>query len=70
MQLTCNLDQLNLSIEDPQEGILAGRSIVINVYRDLNYYIKSLGAKALGYAGAALSFIGIGLGSLAGLLQI
>ncbi len=60
---------LNLSIEDPQEGILAGRSIVINVYRDLNYYVKSIGAKALGYAGAALSFVGIGLGSLAGLLN-
>jgi hypothetical protein len=32
------------------------------------FYLKTMGAKALGYVGAAVSFIGIGLGSLSGLL--
>jgi hypothetical protein len=59
---------LNISVED-NEGIIEGRSIVISVQRDLKFYLKTLGAKALGYAGAAISFIGIGLGSFAGLLR-
>jgi hypothetical protein len=59
---------LNISVED-KEGIIAGRSIVISVQRDLKFYVKTVGAKALGYAGAAVSFIGIGLGSFAGLLR-
>jgi hypothetical protein len=33
------------------------------------FFIKTVGAKALGYAGAAISFIGISLGSFAGLLS-
>ena len=59
---------LNISVED-NKGIIAGRSIVISVQRDLKFYLKTVGAKALGYAGAAVSFIGIGLGSFAGLLR-
>lgn len=59
---------LNISVED-DEGIIQGRSIVISVQRDLMFYLKTMGAKALGYAGAAVSFIGIGLGSFAGLLR-
>ena len=59
---------LNISVED-NEGIITGRSIVISVQRDLKFYLKTVGAKALGYAGAAISFIGIGLGSFAGLLR-
>ena len=57
---------LNISVED-QEGIISGRSIVISVQRDLKFYVKTMGAKALGYVGAALSFIGIGLGALFGI---
>lgn len=53
---------LNVSIED-EEGVIAGRSIVVSVQRDLMFYLKTVGAKALGYVGAAISFIGIGLGS-------
>jgi len=58
---------LNVLLED-NDGIIAGRSIVISVQRDLIFYAKTMGAKALGYAGAAISFIGIGLGSFAGLM--
>ena len=58
---------LNISVED-NDGIIAGRSIVISVQRDIMFYLKTMGAKALGYAGAAVSFIGIGLGCFAGLL--
>ncbi|MHA2226334.1 MAG: hypothetical protein ACXAC8_14085 [Candidatus Hodarchaeales archaeon] len=58
---------LNISLDDPETGLIGGRSVVIEVHRDLNYYVKTLGAKALGYAGAAISMIGIGLGSLIGL---
>ncbi|MHA1444243.1 MAG: hypothetical protein ACTSR4_05780, partial [Candidatus Hodarchaeales archaeon] len=58
---------LNISVED-NDGIIAGRSIVISVQRDIMFYLKTMGAKALGYVGAAVSFIGIGLGSLSGLL--
>ena len=54
---------LNISVED-EEGIISGRSIVVSVQRDLMFYAKTMGAKALGYAGAAISFIGIGLGAL------
>ena len=61
---------LNISIEDPEMGIIAGRSVVIEVSRDLRYYAKTVGAKAVGYAGAALSFIGIGMGSLFSLIQL
>ncbi len=57
---------LNISVED-QEGIISGRSIVVSVQRDLKFYVKTMGAKALGYVGAALSFIGIGLGALFGI---
>jgi hypothetical protein len=57
---------LNISLED-EKGIISGRSIVISVYRDPMYYMKTMGAKALGYVGAALSFIGIGLGALIGI---
>ncbi len=60
---------LNISVADSEKGIISGRSVVIGVHRDLSYYVKTLGAKALGYIGAAVSFIGIGLGSLVGLLQ-
>ncbi|MHA1225749.1 MAG: hypothetical protein ACTSPV_03305 [Candidatus Hodarchaeales archaeon] len=60
---------LNISIEDSENGLISGSSVVINVYRDPTYYAKTLGAKMMGYAGAALSFIGIGLGSLAGMIQ-
>lgn len=60
---------LNISIADDEKGIISGRSVVISVYRDLRYYLKTVGAKALGYIGAAVSFIGIGIGSLAGLLS-
>jgi hypothetical protein len=59
---------LNISVDD-EDGIIAGRSIVISVQRDLIFYAKSMGAKVLGYAGAAVSFIGIGLGSFAGLIN-
>jgi hypothetical protein len=58
---------LNISIDDPDLGILVGRSIVIDVHRDLRYYVKTMGGKVIGYLGAALSFIGIGLGGLAGI---
>ena len=57
---------LNISVEDEQ-GIISGRSIVVSVYRDPMFYMKTMGAKALGYVGAALSFIGIGLGALIGI---
>ncbi len=60
---------LNISIADDEKGIISGRSVVITVYRDIKYYAKTVGAKALGYIGAAVSFIGIGIGSLAGLLS-
>ena len=60
---------LNISIADDEKGIISGRSVVITVYRDIKYYAKTMGAKALGYIGAAVSFIGIGIGSLAGLLS-
>jgi hypothetical protein len=56
---------LNISVGD-ENGIISGRSVVVSVYRDPMYYIKTMGAKALGYVGAALSFIGIGLGALIG----
>ncbi len=59
---------LNISVADPENGIISGRSVVVDVSRDIRYYMKTVGAKALGYAGAAISFIGIGLGSLIGLL--
>jgi hypothetical protein len=59
---------LNISVADPENGIISGRSVVVEVQRDLSYYLKTVGAKALGYAGAAVSFIGIGLGSLVGIL--
>jgi hypothetical protein len=55
---------LNISIDDPESGIITGRSVVIEVSRDLRYFIRTVGAKVLGYAGAALSFIGISMGSL------
>lgn len=58
---------LNISIEDPDRGIITGRSVVIDVSRDLRYFAKTVGAKVLGYAGAAISFIGIGMGSLVSL---
>ncbi len=58
---------LNISVDESDRGIIIGRSVVIEVHRDIAYYAKSVGAKALGYAGAALSFIGIGMGSLVGL---
>ncbi len=58
---------LNISIDDPDRGIITGRSVVIEVRRDLRYFAKTVGAKILGYAGAAISFIGIGMGSLVGL---
>ncbi|MHA1993137.1 MAG: hypothetical protein ACW97Z_01185 [Candidatus Hodarchaeales archaeon] len=57
---------LNISVED-ERGIISGRSIVVSVYRDPTFYIKTMGAKALGYVGAAISFIGIGLGALIGI---
>ncbi len=56
---------LNISVEDEQ-GMISGRSIVVSVYRDPMFYIKTMGAKALGYIGAAVSFIGIGLGAIIG----
>jgi hypothetical protein len=59
---------LNISVADPENGIISGRSVVVEVQRDLAYYLKTVGAKALGYVGAAVSFIGIGLGSLVGIL--
>ena len=58
---------LNISINDPDRGIITGKSVVIEVRRDLRYFAKTVGAKVLGYAGAAISFIGIGLGSLVGI---
>lgn len=58
---------LNISIDDPEDGIIMGRSVVIEVRRDLRYFAKTVGAKVLGYAGAAVSFIGISMGSLVGL---
>ena len=61
---------LNFSLEDEIQGVISGRSIVISVQRDLKYYAKTVGAKLLGYIGAAVSFIGIGLGSFVGLLNI
>jgi len=61
---------LNISVDDPEKGILVGRSVVIDVHRDLRYYVKTMGGKFVGYVGAALSFIGIGLGGLAGILVI
>ncbi len=57
---------LNVSVED-ERGIISGRSIVVSVYRDPMFYLKTMGAKALGYIGAAISFIGIGLGALFGI---
>ena len=57
---------LNLAIED-ERGIISGRSIIVSVYRDPMFYVKTMGAKALGYIGAALSFIGIGLGAIMGI---
>lgn len=59
---------LNISVEDDDHGVISGRSIVISVQRDLRFFVKTMGAKALGYVGAAISFIGIGLGSISGLL--
>lgn len=59
---------LNISIDEAEQGIIAGSSIVLNVHRDLNYYVRTLGAKIVGYVGAVISFIGIGLGSLTGIL--
>lgn len=61
---------LNISIEDPDKGIITGRSVVVEVHRDLTYYAKTVGAKALGYVGVAVSLIGISMGSLVGLLQM
>ncbi|MFX0014871.1 MAG: hypothetical protein ACFFB2_00275 [Promethearchaeota archaeon] len=61
---------LNISVGDPERGIITGRSVVIEVHRDLRYYAKTVGAKALGYIGAAVSLIGISMGSLVGLLQM
>ncbi len=61
---------LNISINDPDRGIIAGKSVVIEVRRDLRYFAKTVGAKVLGYAGAAISFIGIGMGSLVGLFGL
>ncbi|MHA2299301.1 MAG: hypothetical protein ACXAEU_21675 [Candidatus Hodarchaeales archaeon] len=61
---------LNISVEDPERGIITGRSVVVEVKRDLRYYAKTVGAKALGYAGAAVSLIGISMGSIISLLQI
>ena len=58
---------LNISIDDPESGIITGRSVVIEVSRDLRYFAKTVGAKVLGYVGAAISFIGISMGSLVGL---
>jgi hypothetical protein len=57
---------LNISVED-EDGIISGRSIVVSVYRDPMFYVKTMGARALGYIGAALSFIGIGLGAIFGI---
>jgi hypothetical protein len=59
---------LNISIEDDEQGVISGRSIVVSVQRDLMFFVKTVGAKALGYIGAAISFIGISLGSFAGLV--
>ena len=61
---------LNISINDPDRGIITGKSVVIEVRRDLRYFLKTVGAKVLGYAGAAISFIGIGMGSLVGLFGL
>jgi hypothetical protein len=61
---------LNFSLEDEIQGVISGKSIVISVQRDLKYYAKTVGARLLGYLGAAVSFIGIGLGSFVGLLNI
>ncbi|NHJ01027.1 MAG: hypothetical protein EAX86_02745 [Candidatus Heimdallarchaeota archaeon] len=58
---------LNISIGNEEIGIITGKSVVIDVHRDIQFYVKTFGAKALGYIGAALSFIGIGLGSFVGL---
>ena len=58
---------LNISIDDPEIGIITGRSVVIDVSRDLRYFLKTVGGKVLGYAGAAVSLIGISMGSLVGL---
>ena len=58
---------LNISIDDPESGIITGRSVVIEVSRDLRYFMRTVGAKVLGYVGAAVSFIGISMGSLVGL---
>jgi hypothetical protein len=58
---------VNVVLSTESEGILSGKSVVITVHRDLVHYFKVLGAKMIGYAGAALSFIGIGLGSLSSL---
>ncbi len=60
---------LNVSLEDDIQGVISGRSVVVSVYRDPKYYAKTVGAKLLGYVGAAVSFIGIGLGSFVGLLS-
>ena len=58
---------INISIDDPESGIITGKSVVIEVSRDLRYFVKTVGAKVLGYVGAAISFIGISMGSLVGL---
>ncbi|MFX1282657.1 MAG: hypothetical protein ACFFB5_03345 [Promethearchaeota archaeon] len=61
---------LNIFVEDPERGIITGRSVVVEVHRDLRFYAKTLGAKALGYIGAAVSLIGISMGSLVSLFGI
>lgn len=55
---------MNLSISNDEKGLIDGRSMVIDVKRDIKYYAKTMGAKVLSYVGAALSFIGISMGSL------
>lgn len=55
---------VNIVLSTDAEGILSGKSVVITVQRDLVHYFKVLGAKMIGYAGAALSFIGISWGGI------
>ncbi|MHA2053895.1 MAG: hypothetical protein ACW99F_09875 [Candidatus Hodarchaeales archaeon] len=61
---------LNLSLEDEIQGAISGRSVVVSVVRDPKYYAKTVGAKLLSYLGVAISFIGIGLGSVVGLFGL
>ncbi|MFW9854206.1 MAG: hypothetical protein ACFFFG_04070 [Candidatus Thorarchaeota archaeon] len=60
---------VNVAMSTETEGILSGKSVVITVHRDLVHYFKVLGAKLIGYVGAALSFIGISLGSLSSIFS-